>query len=86
LISTPSPIISAKKKKSQSIINPKYENRTSKKPKKSNSSNDPGKGEQSVQPILSYLIDVDTLRTLIRKKAIRVVDVRGTEEYNKGHI
>ena len=86
LISTPSPIISAKKKKSQSVINPNYENRTSKKPKKSNSSNETGKGEQSVQPILSYLIDVDTLRTLIRKKAIRVVDVRRTEEYNQGHI
>lgn len=39
-----------------------------------------------MQPILSYLIDVDTLRTLIRKKAIRVVDVRRTEEYNQGHI
>src|SRR6476661_2426196 len=76
LISTSSAIISAKKNKSQSVLNPKYENRTSKKPK----------GEQSVQPILSYLIDVDTLRTLIRKKAIRVVDVRRTEEYNQEHI
>src|SRR6185295_6303081 len=86
LISTPSPILSAKKKKSQSVLNPNYENRTSKNPKKSNSSNEKGKGEQRVQPILSYLIDVDTLRTLIRKKAIRVVDVRRIEEYNQEHI
>src|SRR5580765_2049768 len=86
LISTSSAIISAKKNKSQSVLNPKYENRTSKKPKRTNSSNEKRKGEQSVQPILSYLIDVDTLRTLIRKKAIRVVDVRRTEEYNQEHI
>lgn len=86
LTSTSTTIISAKKKKSHSVLKPNYEIRSSKKPKKSNSSSEGEKGEQSVQPILSYLIDVDTLRTLIRKKAIRVVDVRRSEEYDKGHI
>ncbi len=36
---------------------------------------------------LPIICDVDTLRTLIRKKAkVRVVDVRRLEDYKKGHI
>ncbi|HKQ20767.1 MAG TPA: rhodanese-like domain-containing protein, partial [Nitrososphaeraceae archaeon] len=36
---------------------------------------------------LPIICDVDTLRTLIRKKAkVRVVDVRRIEDYKKGHI
>lgn len=37
-------------------------------------------------PRLSYLTDVDTMRTLIRRKEVRVVDVRKAEEYQKEHI
>jgi thiosulfate/3-mercaptopyruvate sulfurtransferase len=37
-------------------------------------------------PKLLYLTDVDTLRTLIRKKQVRVVDVRKKEDYVKEHI
>ncbi|MGE5706337.1 MAG: sulfurtransferase [Nitrososphaerales archaeon] len=32
------------------------------------------------------ICDVDTLRTLIRKKSVRVVDVRRSEDYKKAHI
>ena len=36
---------------------------------------------------IPLICDVDTLRTLIRKKAkVRIVDVRRTEDYKKGHI
>lgn len=35
---------------------------------------------------LSITCDVDTLRTLIRKKSVRVVDVRRPDDYKKGHI
>jgi thiosulfate/3-mercaptopyruvate sulfurtransferase len=36
---------------------------------------------------LPIICDVDTLRTLIRKKTeVRVVDVRRIEDYKKGHI
>ena len=35
---------------------------------------------------LSYVTDVDTLRTMIRRKGVRVVDVRKAEEYQKEHI
>jgi thiosulfate/3-mercaptopyruvate sulfurtransferase len=35
---------------------------------------------------LPIVCDVETLRTLIRKKAARVVDVRRIEDYKKGHI
>lgn len=35
---------------------------------------------------LQVICDVDTLRTLIRKKSVRVIDVRKIEEYRKGHI
>ena len=35
---------------------------------------------------LPIICDVDTLRTLIRKQTVRVVDVRKTEDYKKGHI
>jgi thiosulfate/3-mercaptopyruvate sulfurtransferase len=35
---------------------------------------------------LPIICDADTLRTLVRKKAVRVVDVRKAEDYNAGHI
>ena len=35
---------------------------------------------------LPVVCDIDTLRTLIRKKAARIVDVRKKEEYQDGHI
>ena len=35
---------------------------------------------------LPIVCDADTLRTLVRKKAVRVVDVRRAEDYNAGHI
>ena len=35
---------------------------------------------------LPIVCDVETLRTLIRKKTARVVDVRRIEDYKKGHI
>ncbi|MGI0019764.1 MAG: rhodanese-like domain-containing protein [Nitrososphaera sp.] len=35
---------------------------------------------------LPIICDADTLRTLVRKKAVRVVDVRKAEDYDAGHI
>ena len=35
---------------------------------------------------LPVICDVDILRTLIRKNAARIVDVRKEEEYREGHI
>jgi len=36
---------------------------------------------------LNLVCDVDTLRTLIKKKnKVRIVDVRKKEDYSKGHI
>ena len=35
---------------------------------------------------LSVLCDADALRTLIRKKIVRVVDVRKVQEYEREHI
>jgi thiosulfate/3-mercaptopyruvate sulfurtransferase len=35
---------------------------------------------------LPVVCDIDTLRTLTRKKAARIVDVRKEEEYQEGHI
>src|ERR687898_3643164 len=35
---------------------------------------------------LPIVCDIDTLRTLIRKNAARIVDVRKEEEYRQGHI
>lgn len=35
---------------------------------------------------LNLLCDIDTLRTLIKKNKVRVVDVRKRDEYLKGHI
>jgi 3-mercaptopyruvate sulfurtransferase SseA len=35
---------------------------------------------------LPVVCDIDILRTLIRNKAARVVDVRKEEEYKQGHI
>lgn len=35
---------------------------------------------------LGIVCDADTLRSLLRKKAVRVVDVRKTDDYKQGHI
>lgn len=35
---------------------------------------------------LSIVCDADTLRSLVRKKAVRVVDVRKADDYQKGHV
>lgn len=35
---------------------------------------------------LSIVCDADTLRSLVRKKAVRVVDVRKSDDYKQGHI
>jgi thiosulfate/3-mercaptopyruvate sulfurtransferase len=35
---------------------------------------------------LSIVCDADTLRSLMRKKGVRVVDVRKADDYQKGHI
>jgi len=35
---------------------------------------------------LPIVCDADTLRSLVRKKAVRVVDVRKTDDYNQEHI
>jgi thiosulfate/3-mercaptopyruvate sulfurtransferase len=46
-----------------------------------------GGGLRSEYPTLPGIVcDVDTLSTLIRKKAVRVVDVRKEEDYLKEHI
>lgn len=37
-------------------------------------------------PSLNLVCDIDTLRTLIKKNKVRVVDVRKRDEYVKGHI
>jgi thiosulfate/3-mercaptopyruvate sulfurtransferase len=35
---------------------------------------------------MNHICDIDTLRTLIKKNKVRIVDVRKKEEYIKGHI
>ena len=40
----------------------------------------------SIAVQLPILCDVDTLRSLIRKKAVRVVDVRKADDYQRDHI
>src|SRR5690349_13068441 len=35
---------------------------------------------------LNNICDIDTLRTLIKKNKVRIVDVRKKEDYLKGHI
>lgn len=35
---------------------------------------------------LPIVCDADTLRTLVRKKSVRVIDVRKADDYNAGHI
>lgn len=37
-------------------------------------------------PSLNNICDIDTLRTLIKKNKVRIVDVRKKEDYLKGHI
>jgi thiosulfate/3-mercaptopyruvate sulfurtransferase len=49
-----------------------------------NNNNDSNSDNDNFQ--LSVICDADTLRTLIRKNMVRVVDVRKTEEYQREHI
>ncbi|MGD9532366.1 MAG: sulfurtransferase [Candidatus Nitrosocosmicus sp.] len=42
--------------------------------------------KKSSLPPLNNICDIDTLRTLIKKNKVRIVDVRKKEEYLKGHI
>jgi len=43
--------------------------------------------QKSSEPAnLPIVCDADTLRSLIRKKAVRVIDVRKAEDYQAGHI
>src|ERR1051326_4439189 len=44
------------------------------------------KNSQTSTTRLSIVCDADNLRSLIRKKAVRVVDVRKAEDYAKEHI
>lgn len=46
----------------------------------------PKKASSAAPVKLPIVCDVDTLRSLIRKKAVRVVDVRKADDYNQGHI
>jgi thiosulfate/3-mercaptopyruvate sulfurtransferase len=46
----------------------------------------PGPSKESADLQLPIVCDADTLRSLVRKKAVRVVDVRKAEDYGKGHI
>ncbi len=46
----------------------------------------PAKAKGSDFASLPIVCDADTLRTLVRKKAVRVVDVRRAEDYKAGHI
>lgn len=42
--------------------------------------------KKSPLPSLNNVCDIDTLRTLIKKNKVRIVDVRKKEDYLKGHI
>lgn len=42
--------------------------------------------KKSSLPPLNNICDIDTLRTLIKKNKVRIVDVRKKEDYLKGHI
>ncbi|HVP81655.1 MAG TPA: rhodanese-like domain-containing protein, partial [Nitrososphaeraceae archaeon] len=53
--------------------------------KQTNNTKTHSKGKGTIYK-LPIVCDVETLRTLIRKKAARVVDVRRIEDYKKGHI
>ena len=44
------------------------------------------KSKSAALPTLNHICDIDTLRTLIKKNKVRIVDVRKKEEYLKGHI
>ncbi len=50
-------------------------------PKKKAAKTSPGPAVQ-----LSIVCDADTLRSLVRKKAVRVVDVRKADDYKQDHI
>src|SRR5438105_870026 len=60
-------------------------NNATPKNKKNTASTVAKKGAESSTQ-LAILCDVDTLRSLIRKKAVRVIDVRKADEYAKEHI
>ena len=44
------------------------------------------KADSGASSRLSIVCDADTLRSLVRKKAVRVVDVRKADDYSKEHI
>lgn len=79
--------------KSQKKIKPKTQNKkvihkkTNKNTTKNNNNQTNRKKTQPKKSIkLPIICDIDTLRTLIRKKNVRVVDVRRKEDYKKSHI
>jgi thiosulfate/3-mercaptopyruvate sulfurtransferase len=66
-------------------INVKSSNLKQQNQKQTNNTKTHFKGKETIYK-LPIVCDVETLRTLIRKKAARVVDVRRIEDYKKGHI
>lgn len=61
-------------------------NKTSKNVPKLKTSGRKPTSSSIVVPKLNLICDIDTLRTLIKKNKVRVVDVRPKNEYLKGHI
>jgi thiosulfate/3-mercaptopyruvate sulfurtransferase len=66
-------------------VNVKSSNLKQQNQKQTNNTKTHSKGKGTIYK-LPIVCDVETLRTLIRKKAARVVDVRRIEDYKKGHI
>ena len=66
-------------------VNVKSSNLKQQNQKQTNNTKTHFKGKRTIYK-LPIVCDVETLRTLIRKKAARVVDVRRIEDYKKGHI
>lgn len=66
-------------------VNVKSSNLKQQNQKQTNNTKTHFKGKGTIYK-LPIVCDVETLRTLIRKKAARVVDVRRIEDYKKGHI
>jgi thiosulfate/3-mercaptopyruvate sulfurtransferase len=66
-------------------VNVKSSNLKQQNQKQTNNTKTHFKGKETIYK-LPIVCDVETLRTLIRKKAARVVDVRRIEDYKKGHI
>ena len=66
-------------------VNVKSSNLKQQNQKQTNNTKTHFKGKVTIYK-LPIVCDVETLRTLIRKKTARVVDVRRIEDYKKGHI